>query len=716
MGSPGFNVSRELLLAIRQANSQRVEFLVEGFTSALREARLRKGSAKFEGSLWDLACAVQRLAQQPLGAAQFWEEVAEVVKSNEAEMQPRELALFCHSLRGQRNPALAPLLLRRAAALREDLTARDLQMILQGLEGLRRESTDALNPKLLESLARRLSQLRLDPDQPWQAANMLHAFARLRHVNDSELCRKIFDFAQEGLGAWGPKELAVLCDACAELRQGARRSLAQETWQSLALRGAEVCVLAGPKELADLARGFMRAGVPRELVAPFFEALEDRLTSPAFCEHLSAWDLCFLAKALAHQRCPVRPERPQREPHREMRPYTSWPLEEYVGRRVRDFSQMDLCSTLNAAMRLRVATGRGPELLQLWRRLDVGALSPPQVALLFSAAAAADAFGDADAGGARPAFGMLRKILPQCRALSSLYTPWQLAYISQALEVLGDEHGLGLWPTPGHGLEVVEPLCARAQEVVADEEKRRLICESLRKSRIQGLFLRFSFDKYCQGLVSTMPAEPPSFDSVSMSPGPGPGMEMSRSSEGPARASNSQNRLVQYLQTAAHPMTCVFHAAFKLVVLLVYIYGRYVDGSYVSTFILCTIFAALDFWTVKNISGRLLVGLRWWNLVKDDGSSEWVFESNPDEGNLNATDRNVFWGVTYVWPVLWGVFLFMNILNFSLDWVLLNVMMVVFAGTNLAGYWKCSTDAKKRAQQWVESQGMRAVAGAMGFA
>jgi len=25
------------------------------------------------------------------------------------------------------------------------------------------------------------------------------------------------------------------------------------------------------------------------------------------------------------------------------------------------------------------------------------------------------------------------------------------------------------------------------------------------------------------------------------------------------------------------------------------------------------VFAALDFWTVKNVSGRLLVGLRWWS-------------------------------------------------------------------------------------------------------
>merc|ERR1719382_1638742 len=97
-------------------------------------------------------------------------------------------------------------------------------------------------------------------------------------------------------------------------------------------------------------------------------------------------------------------------------------------------------------------------------------------------------------------------------------------------------------------------------------------------------------------------------------------------------------RIMAMLQTAAHPVTCVFHAAFKLGVLLFYF-----NGGYVSTFILTTIFAALDFWTVKNITGRLLVGLRWWSHVREDGSQEWVFESNPEEGNLNSTDRNVFW-------------------------------------------------------------------------
>lgn len=29
----------------------------------------------------------------------------------------------------------------------------------------------------------------------------------------------------------------------------------------------------------------------------------------------------------------------------------------------------------------------------------------------------------------------------------------------------------------------------------------------------------------------------------------------------------------------------------------------------------------------QNVSGRLLVGLRWWNQVDEDGKSHWVFES-----------------------------------------------------------------------------------------
>jgi hypothetical protein len=50
-------------------------------------------------------------------------------------------------------------------------------------------------------------------------------------------------------------------------------------------------------------------------------------------------------------------------------------------------------------------------------------------------------------------------------------------------------------------------------------------------------------------------------------------------------------------------------------------------------FIIVMLLLAADFWNVKNVSGRLLVGLRWWNESNEDGNSLWVFET-ADVSNL----------------------------------------------------------------------------------
>lgn len=57
-----------------------------------------------------------------------------------------------------------------------------------------------------------------------------------------------------------------------------------------------------------------------------------------------------------------------------------------------------------------------------------------------------------------------------------------------------------------------------------------------------------------------------------------------------------------------------------------YIFCTWFSANFVMIFIVCVLLLALDFWTVKNVSGRLLVGLRWWNEIMPDGSSEWRFE------------------------------------------------------------------------------------------
>ena len=116
-----------------------------------------------------------------------------------------------------------------------------------------------------------------------------------------------------------------------------------------------------------------------------------------------------------------------------------------------------------------------------------------------------------------------------------------------------------------------------------------------------------------------------------------------------------------------HPMTALFHVAFKAAAVFVYMFGSWFTSSFIFVFVLCILLLAADFWTVKNVSGRLLVGLRWWSYVKPDGSNEWIFESIEDQSEISAVDSRIFWGGIYASPIVWGIFLVLAILRLKLS-------------------------------------------------
>merc|ERR1712087_611791 len=61
-------------------------------------------------------------------------------------------------------------------------------------------------------------------------------------------------------------------------------------------------------------------------------------------------------------------------------------------------------------------------------------------------------------------------------------------------------------------------------------------------------------------------------------------------------------------------------------------FGNWFSSSFVNIFVICVLLLAFDFWTVKNVTGRLMVGLRWWSEVRDDGSTVWKFEAQEVRG------------------------------------------------------------------------------------
>jgi hypothetical protein len=77
----------------------------------------------------------------------------------------------------------------------------------------------------------------------------------------------------------------------------------------------------------------------------------------------------------------------------------------------------------------------------------------------------------------------------------------------------------------------------------------------------------------------------------------------------------------------SHPTALLFMLLFRSLAIGMYIFGWIFTSNFILAFVMIILFLAFDFWTVKNVSGRLLVGLRWWNEIKEDGSNEWIFES-----------------------------------------------------------------------------------------
>lgn len=72
---------------------------------------------------------------------------------------------------------------------------------------------------------------------------------------------------------------------------------------------------------------------------------------------------------------------------------------------------------------------------------------------------------------------------------------------------------------------------------------------------------------------------------------------------------------------ASHPFGCIFHMIFKMFAGLSFLFMGLFTSSSVKIFVTTMIFSCLDFWVTKNVTGRLLIGLRWWSgsdLTSDD--------------------------------------------------------------------------------------------------
>ncbi len=165
---------------------------------------------------------------------------------------------------------------------------------------------------------------------------------------------------------------------------------------------------------------------------------------------------------------------------------------------------------------------------------------------------------------------------------------------------------------------------------------------------------------------------------------------------------NEEGIILQTFRQAAHPRVAFFHVAFKALAIFFYYLPSFVTINFVLTFVLIVLLLAFDFWTVKNVSGRLLVGMRWWNKIKDDGSNEWIFESIQDRSKLNSADGKIFWWSQYGAMVTWSVIALVAGISLS-TYTLIALVACSLTYANIFGYTKCDKDAKAKMKNMMSS-------------
>ncbi|CAG0889293.1 unnamed protein product [Cyprideis torosa] len=144
-----------------------------------------------------------------------------------------------------------------------------------------------------------------------------------------------------------------------------------------------------------------------------------------------------------------------------------------------------------------------------------------------------------------------------------------------------------------------------------------------------------------------------------------------------------------------HPVVVGFHLGFRISALVMYLLCGWFVSSFITSFVLIVLLLSADFWTVKNVTGRLLVGLRWWNYIDENGESHWVFESRKGrlQGVVNPNEARVFWLGLIICPFIWAAFFILAFFGGKFKWMMIVAIALALHGANLYGYFKCKMGA-----------------------
>ncbi|XP_029802106.1 Golgi apparatus membrane protein TVP23 homolog A isoform X2 [Suricata suricatta] len=147
-----------------------------------------------------------------------------------------------------------------------------------------------------------------------------------------------------------------------------------------------------------------------------------------------------------------------------------------------------------------------------------------------------------------------------------------------------------------------------------------------------------------------------------------------------------------------HPLATFFHLFFRVSATVTYVCCDWFSRSFGGCFVTVLLLLSCDFWSVKNVTGSLLVGLRWRNQIDEDGKSHWIFEArkvSPHRPTATEAEVRIFWLSLIICPVIWIVFFFGTLFSLKLKWLALVTAGISLQAANLYGYVLCKMGGER---------------------
>ncbi|CCM00954.1 uncharacterized protein FIBRA_03001 [Fibroporia radiculosa] len=165
-------------------------------------------------------------------------------------------------------------------------------------------------------------------------------------------------------------------------------------------------------------------------------------------------------------------------------------------------------------------------------------------------------------------------------------------------------------------------------------------------------------------------------------------------------ASDAEAGIAGILRQSAHPLALLCLYLFRIAAIAVYVLCGFFTNNFVISTVMVVVLLAMDFWNCRNVAGRILVGLRYWNQVDEDGESYWVFESRDPSRPANPVDSRMFWIALYAFPLFWLALFVVSLLKFNISFIPIVVLALIFNFSNAVGFTYADRDAK---QKWANN-------------